>query len=232
MEYWNYPLIELRWPSAQDPVKQSLHNGAHCLFWNPAATLDNIKTNQRLQDICDWATRWLATDGPEEFARIEHNHYDLANLVKLNLWVRDIRVQGIVKPWLMLDQGDGSFLAGNGDSRLRCLERIPEIKTVPAFVATTSARANLYSDLEPVKSFDQFAALCNAVPGQEFLFRLTDSAAPYGMYWYEFNSNRTRNVTLGQDQAVAIVLKYFLDTGIREITPQWFDQDIDWRKYE
>lgn len=232
MEYWNNPIIELRWPNDRDPVAESLHNGAHCLFWNPQTPLDNIQTNQRLQDLCDWATRWLETDGPRAFAADPRNHYDLANLVKLNMWILDIRRQGIVKPWLMLDQGNGTYLAGNGDSRLRCLERIPEITSVAAFVSTTSQRADLYSGLLPVTSFDQFASLCGAEPGQEFLFRLTDDAAPYGMYWYEYNSERTRPVTLGQDAAVKTVLNYFLATGVTKITPEWFDQDIDWRMYE
>ena len=117
-------------------------------------------------------------DGIDNFIKDVRNHYDIANLVKLNMWIHDIRSQGIVKPWLMLDQGDGTFLAGTGDSRLRCLERIPEIQTVRAFISTRTERSHLYQGLEEVKTFDQFAQLCDAVPGQNFLFRFTNADAP------------------------------------------------------
>ena len=230
--YWNNPLIEVYWPGDIDPVKDSMHQGKHCLFWNPTARFDNILTNQRLDDLCGWAMEWLAYDGIDKFVAEQQNHYDIANLVKLNLWIHDIRAQGIVKPWLIQDQGDGTFLAGNGDSRLRCLERIPEIQTVPAFISVHADRANLYSDLEPVVSFDQFAQLCNARVGQQFLFRLTDQSAPYGMYWYEYNSDRTRSVTPGEMECVNMFKNYYCNqTSPVAITPKWFDSVINWHNY-
>lgn len=230
--YWNNPLIEANWPTLQtDPVAQAQHSGQHCLFWNPAARFDHIYTDQRLSDLCRWAMEWLSQDGIDGFAADARNHYDMANLVKLNLWIRDIRAQGIVKPWLILDQGDGTYLAGTGDSRLRCLERIPEIQTVPAFVSTHKDRAHLYQDLEPVQSFDRFAVLCGARVGQLFSFRLTDPAAPYGLYWYEYNSDRTRSVTPSQDHCVQAFVAYARRHQDLSITPEWFDQAIDWNQY-
>lgn len=230
--YWNNPLIECVWPnSGTDPVIMCEHQGTHCLFWNPTARIDNLTTNQRLADLCNWATQWLTQDGVNEFAADARNHYDIANLVKLNLWIHDIRVQGIVKPWLILDQGDGTFLAGTGESRLRCLERLPEIVSVPAFVSTAKSRAHLYSNLELVKNLDQFASLCNAKAGQLFSFRLTDQSAPYGMYWYEYNSDRTRSVTPSQDNCVKAFVAYATAHRTTEIRPQWFDQKIDWSLY-
>jgi hypothetical protein len=148
------------------------------------------------------------------------------------MWIHDIRRQGIVKPWLIQDLGDGSFQSGNGDSRLRCLERIPEIRTVSAFISTHASRAHLYSNLEPVDTFDRFAELCGAESGQEFLFRLTDADAPYGIDWYEYNSSRTRSVTPGEDQAVGMMTKYFAAHPEVNFTPEWFDQVIDWSQYQ
>lgn len=230
--YWNNPLIETRWPADIDPVVSSFHNGVHCLFYNPHASFENVKTQQTLTDLCNWANDWLSKVTVEEFVNHDQNHYDIANLVKLNLWIHDIRSQGIVKPWLMLDQGDGSFLAGTGDSRLRCLERIPEIKTVPAFVSTTTERKHLYQSLEEVKTFDQFARICSARMHKPFLFRLTDEHAPYGMYWYEYDSDLTRHVTPSQSQAVNQFYQYAkLHPGLL-ITPEWFDQQIPWDMYE
>jgi len=229
--YWNNPLIEVYWPGPIDPIKASLHQGRHCLFWNPVARFDNISTNQRLNDLCCWATQWLENDGIDQFIADPRNHYDIANLVKLNLWIHDIRAQGIVKPWLIQDQGDDTFIAGTGDSRLRCLERIPEIQTVTAFVSAHTDRSSLYSDLEPVLSFDQFAHLCNASVGQQFLFRLTDESAPYGLYWYEYNSDRTRAVTPGEMECVNMFANYYKRSAPRAITPQWFDTVINWSSY-
>ena len=139
-----------------------------------------------------------------------------------------IREQGIVKPWLLQDQGDGTFLAGTGDSRLRCLECMPEITTVPAFISTMSNRKHLYPGLEEITTFDRFAELCGADLGQLFTFRFTDSQAPYGLYWYEFNSSRTRSVTPSESQCLIWVEKYFKQHPHVRISPEWFDQDIDW----
>lgn len=227
--YWNNPLIELQWPSDRDPIAESLHNGTHCLFWNPTAKLDNVATQQRLADLCRWAMEWLETDGIDGFVADPRNHYDIANLVKLNMWIHDIQQQGIVKPWLLLDDGTGTFIPGTGDSRLRCLERIPTITAVPAFVSTTADRRHLYTELEEVTTFDRFAELCDATPGQLFLFRLTDDQAPYGLYWYEYNSSATRSVTPSESEAVQMFVNYYRQHPGTAITPEWFDQRIDWQ---
>lgn len=229
--YWNNPLIELQWPSDRDPIAESLHNGTHCLLWNPTAAFDKVVTQQKLKDLCKWANEWLETDGIDGFVADTRNHYDIANLVKLNMWIHDIRQQGIVKPWLLLDDGIGTFTAGTGDSRLRCLERIPSITTVPAFISTIASRRHLYADLEEVTTFDRFANLCSAKPGQLFLFRLTDAEAPYGIYWYEYNSDATRPVTPGELEAVQMFTNYYNQHLATKITPEWFDQLHDWHSY-
>jgi hypothetical protein len=228
--YWNNPLIEVTWPNARDPVVESFHNGSHCLFYNPNMTFDTVQTNQRLQDLCDWANTGLRA-GINEFVANHANHYDIANLIKINMWIADIKVQGIVKPWMMLDQGDGTYLAGTGDSRMRCLECIPEITHVPAFVSTRQDRAQWYANLEQITSFDRFAALCGAEPGQQFLFRLTDAMAPYGIYWYEYNTERTRSVTPGESWCVNTFANYAQHHPDLKINKLWFDTLIAWADY-
>lgn len=231
MEYWNNPLITVKLDTDRDPVIESFHNGRHCLFWNPASRFDNISTNQRLDDLIRWANEWLEHDGIDAFESEPRNRYDIANLTKLNMWIADIRQQGIVKPWLIQDQGDGTFVAGTGDSRLRCLEVMPEITSVPAFVSTSADRAHLYQDLEPVTSFAQFAQLCRAEPEVEFIFRLTDPTAPYGLYWYEYNTNRTRSVTPGEDQAVKMFVNYVKANPGFRVSRAWFSNAVDWNNY-
>ena len=225
--YWNNPLTETKWPSESDPFEgHDLH-----LFYNAHAEFDHITTNQRLQELCDWANRWLEYDGPEAFAADERNHYDMANLVKLNMWIADIRSQGIVKPWLILDEGDGTYLAGTGDSRLRCLECIPEIRTVQAFVSTCADRAHLYGHLEPVTTFDRFAELCGAQPNQQFLFKFTNVSRPYGLYWYEYASPRTRAVTPDQAWCVNTFVQYAQQHPELVISKQWFSELVDWQTF-
>ena len=228
--YWNNPLIEVTWPNSRDPVVESFHNGTHCLFYNPKMAFHTVQTNQRLQDLCNWANAGLST-GVHNFINDTKNHYDIANLVKLNMWIADIRTQGIVKPWMMQDQGDGTYLAGTGDSRLRCLECIPEMVTVPAFVSTRKDRAYFYTDLEQIHSFDRFAELCGAEPGQQFLFRLTDNAAPYGIYWYEYNAERTRSVTPGESWCVRTFARYAQQHSDLTISKSWFGQLQNWQTF-
>lgn len=229
--YWNNPLISAKLNSNRDPIIESFHNNQHCLFWNPAAKFDNITTNQHLIDLINWANTWLDTDGIELFTADARNHYDIANLVKLNMWSRDIRAQGIVKPWMILDCGDGTYLAGTGDSRLRCLEVLPEITHVPAFISTSTNRAHLYTDLEPVTNFPQFAQLCKADLSNEFLFRLTDPTAPYGIYWYEYNSSKTRAVTPSEQTAVSMFKNYITRNPSAKIDTGHFLMPINWQDF-
>ena len=228
--YWNNPLISLAWPNNRDPIAESFHNGTHCLYYNPQNKFNTVQTNQRLQDLCDWANAEL-DGGLQNFINNPNNYYDIANLVKLNMWIADIKQQGIVKPWMMLDQGDGTYLAGTGDSRLRCLECIPEIATVPAFISTRQERAWLYAGLEQIQCFDRFAELCAAESGQEFLFRLTDATAPYGIYWYEYNHERTRSITPSESWCVSTFANYAHQHPDLTITKDWFNQLKDWQTF-
>jgi hypothetical protein len=226
--YWNNPLIELTWPSNADPIAGSTNNGTHCLFFDPAYNFRTIEYKQTLNDLCNWAQERLV-DGHDQCFGDEQNWYDLANLVKLNMWIHSIREHGIVKPWLLLD--DNGITCGTGESRLRCLERIPDIATAPAFISTHQSRAHLYNHLKRVETFDQFAALCNATPGQQFLFRPTDAQAPFGLYWYEYNSDLTRAVTPSQDECLTMLRNYLELHPEIEITPEWFDSIINWDQY-
>lgn len=232
MEYWNNPLIKTCWPGETDPIVDSLHGGTHCIFYNPAGTFDYISTNQRLGDICNWANERIKYDGHNGFLTDAKNFYDIANIIKLNMWVGDIKQQGIVKPWLVQDLGDGTYIAGTGDSRLRALERIPEITRAPMFISTHVDRKHLYKGLEVITTFDRFAELCGATAGQLFLFRLTDPTAPYGLYWYEYDSSRTRAVTPGEAECVSMLTKYFAEHPDTQITPEWFDLEINWTDYK
>jgi hypothetical protein len=229
--YWNNPRIELTYPSDQDPIQDSFHNGVHCLFYDPAVPKQQIRYKQTLQDICDWANNNIKTHGVNGFINNPANHYDIANIVKLNMWIDDIKKQGIVKPMLLFYDGEEKFGINNGESRLRALERIPAIGTMSAFVATRREHADRFDKLTPVTTFEQFARLCGAVDRQPFLFTLTDPQAPYGLYWYEYDSDLTRPVTPGEEASVGALHSYLTQHSRIEFTPQWFDTLIPWANY-
>jgi len=229
--YCNNPLIEIKWPSNLDPIADCLHGGNHCLFYNPTFDQGQIQYRQSLQDLCDWANQLINTQGIEQFLQNPKNHYDIANLVKLNMWIDDIRIQGIVKP-MLVSYADNQYIAANGESRLRALECVPKITSVTAFINTGFKNRDQFSHLELVTTFDQFAQLCGAVKGQNFLFRLTDAQAPYGLDWYEYDSQRTAPVTPGEEYCVGAVTAYLEQHPDTVFTIDWFSRLVDWNQYK
>jgi hypothetical protein len=194
--------------------------------------VDQIRYQQTLQDICDWANRQIKTHGHQGFIANTANHYDIANIVKLNMWIADIQTQGIVKPMMLFYDGQDQYGINNGESRLRALERIPAIQTVRAFVSTGCQHKNRFDHLVPVTSFDQFATLCGAVVGQQFLFTLTDPSAPYGIFWYEYNSAKTSAVTPGEPWCVDAMQGWLQQHPACVFTPEWFDILRPWADYK
>jgi hypothetical protein len=229
--YWNNPTIKLTYPSDQDPIAQSTHSGAHCLFHDPAVPRHSIRYRQTLQDICDWANEYIRRSGAATFVADPRNHYDIANIVKLNMWIADIRAQGIVKPMMLFYDGEAKFGINNGESRLRALERVGTVMTMNSFISTRTEHKNHFAHLTEVTSFAQFAQICGAVDGQEFQFTLTDPAAPYGIFWYEYDSERTRLVTPGEKSCVTALDQYLQQHPTVEFTPEWFDTLIAWDQY-
>jgi hypothetical protein len=230
--YWNNPVIKITWPAELDPIKQSLHNDQHCLFYDPAVDKTLIRSNQSLQDLCDWVNARVQSLGWQEFTQDQRNHYEIANLVKLNLWVHDLPVNGSVKPMLLHYIGQPQYNTGTGESRLRSLQRVPQISTVSAFVSTHVQHSRKFDHLESITTFQRFAEICQAVSGQQFLFRLTDSNAPYGLEWYEYNSEKTANITPGQDYCVAVMNRYIQTHPETCFSPEWFDTVINWSHYQ
>ena len=229
--YWNNPLINLTWPNERDPIVESYHNGCHCVFYNPAVDKHAIHNTHTLQDLCDWANTGIARHGWVDFLADTKNHHDLAKLVKLNLLVRDLLIQGSVKPMLLTYTGgkfNSNFDSGTGASRLRAMERIPSMQTVAAFITTSAGRRSEFQHLEEVTTFDRFAELCQAVTGQHFLFRLTDPTAPFGLDWYEYDSGLTASVTPGEVECLTAINSYFQKNTHIKFHPEWFESAIEW----
>lgn len=236
MNYWNNPIKTSiwptdAWPSTNDVIVKSLHYGSHCLYHDPEFDHKKIVYKQKLRDLCDWINQSVDDVGVDSFLSDIQNHYDIANIVKLNMWIADIQNQGIVKPMLVTYDGN-TYSAANGESRLRCLEILPNITSVTAIITTSAIFKEQFAHLERVNTFDHFAKICHAVNGQEFLFRLTDYSAIHGLDWYEYNSQKTTNVTPGQDYCVAAVTAYLQKHPDTQFTPEWFANPVDWNQYK
>jgi hypothetical protein len=230
--YWNNPTINLTYPTNQDPIKDSFHGGVHCLFYDPAIDKTQIHYKQTLQHICDWANFAIHDFGIDGFIQEQRNWYDIANIVKLNMWIDDIKKQGVVKPILTYYDGNEKLGINNGESRLRALERISDIDTLSGFISTTVTHADRFSHLKRVYTFKEFAEICQAVDQQKFMFTFTDPAAPYGIFWYEYDSERTRIVTPGEPYCVEVLHLYLQQNPDTKFTLGWFDTLIDWNYYK
>ena len=229
--YWNNPLIQCEWPGPVDPVSQSFHKGQHCLFYDPSFEHRQVKYQQSLIDLGSWANRCIDKVGVDKFFDNPTNHYDIANLVKLNLWIADIQQQGIVKP-MLINFANNVYTCATGESRLRALECLPNTRSVVAFIGTHNCNKHLFEHLQPVNDFNHFASLCGAVSGQKFLFRLTDKQADYGIDWFEYDSNRTVSVTPGQNYCVAVLKNYLLTSPNTIFDHNWFRCLVDWQFFE
>jgi len=230
--YWNNPTIEVKYPSDRDPVAESLHNGTHCLFYNPKLDKTTIGYTQSLNDICDWANRCIRDTGLDGFINNPQNHYDIANIVKLNMWIDDIIKQGIVKPMNLFYDGKEKYGINNGESRLRAAERIPGLDNIPAFIGCHHKFAENFSHLENVTSFNRFAEICGASVGDQFLFTLTDPEALFGIFWYEYASPKTAPVTPSEQYCVKALHNYLTQHPDTVFTPEWFDTLVDWADYK
>ena len=225
-EYWRNPQIIYT-----QPTNESIVTDPHCLFYDPSVPVEAIK-HQTLQDLCTWANENIAEYGLESFYTTPRNYYDLANLVKFNMWIKDIQAQGIVKPMLLNYTGNWIYDTNTGESRLRCLEIIPHIKTVTALITTHKKYADRFTHLLEIKNIDQLFELCNTPVGTEYTFRFTDKEAPYGIEWFEYSSEKTSNCMLADDLCIEAIQNYLKEHPLAVFSPDWFSTAVDWNLYK
>lgn len=221
--YWNNPIVTATVASGLDPVANSMHQGQHCLFYDPAVPIASMVKLISLQDTCDLANQWLrdphSIDSAGDIDKV-------ANAVRINQYVHSLSQHGNFKPMLLNFAGTWPLSASTGGSRVMAAERC-NITAFSAFVATHRRHAQQFADLEPVTTLAQFAALCGADAHTEFYFRLTDADAAWGLDWYEAALAHTSVPNNAQ-------CLQWLDSYIKsqpsdfEFTPQWFDLLIDW----
>ena len=149
MEYWTnpketYSQTVLPYPKETDPIVKSLHQGEHCLFYDPGVIKSRIDYKPTVQDQCDFMNS----------QDIWQDKYRVATVVKLNIFVADIKKQGIVKPVMLYYNGEEKFGINTGENRMRAIERIPSITHVESFISTHRKHADKFSHLPYIENFE------------------------------------------------------------------------------
>ena len=148
MEYWQYPKIQysqtvLPYPLDNDPIRASSHSGKHVLFYDPGVHKARIRYAYATttQDQCDWLNNndiWQDT-------------FRVASVVKLNIYVEDIKRQGVVKPMLLYYDGNEKFGGHTGENRMRASELMPELEFFESFITTHKDHADHFKHLPQIE---------------------------------------------------------------------------------
>ena len=226
MEYWQYPKIQcthtvLPHGPETDPIVAGEHNGKHVLFYDPAVHKARIHYNRTIQEQCDWLNT----------KNIWYDTFRITTIVKLNIYIDDIKGQGVVKPMLLYYDGNEKFGLHTGENRMRASELIPELDQFESFITTHIRHADKFSHLPYIENFEQFTEICRTPIGCQYQFTLTDKDAPYGMYWIEYDSEKTRAVTPGYEWCEKVMQNYLQANDIT-FTPAWFNTLVNWKDYE
>jgi hypothetical protein len=230
--YWNNPIETIDYPSDSDIIFKATHNGQHVLYYDPEVSINHVAKQTHLQELCDWANNVIQQNGRQNFTKDESNHYDCANLVKINQMVDSLACHGSVKPMLLFFTGNYPYTTGTGDTRLRAFERLPYISTVSGIISTHTNYREKFSHLKEIKTLDDFAQCFKATPGSQFLIRLTDSQAPYGIDWYEYALHDSAVSVPSWDFCLSAIQNYINQQPVDfEFTVEWFDQLVNWSAY-
>jgi len=230
--YWNNPIETVKYPGMSDVIFKSQHQGQHCLFYNPQVPVDHIAKQTQLQHLCDWANSQMSVHGRSDFVADPRRHYDAANLVKINQMVHSVQQHGSVKPMLLFYTGSVPYATGTGDTRLRAIERVPAITHVSGIISTHSRYRSEFAHLREIHTLEDFAQCFDAPQGSEFLIRLTDAQADWGMDWYEYVLNNTSVGVPDWGFCLSAIQNYIMQQPDNfEFTVAWFDQVIAWADY-
>lgn len=230
--YWNNPIETVDYPGDSDIIFNATHGGEHVLYYNPTVAIDQIAKQTYLQDLCNWANAIILQYGKINFTSDKQRHYDCANLVKINQMVDSLSKHGSVKPMLLFYTGALPYSTGTGDTRLRALERLPQITTVSGIISTHSKYRSYFKHLKEIRTLDDFAKCFSASPGSQFLIRLTDDHAPYGIDWYEYILYDNNIVVPEWTFCLSAIQNYVnQQTDNFKFTVEWFDHLVDWSMY-
>ena len=218
--YWNNPIVKIT-----NLIQPSVD---HRLFYCNTFQINQIRSQQTLSQLCKMANCRLEQYSKNEFTNDVNSHDFISNIVKINLMIGTIKEFGCVKPMLLQYHGNMPMTPGTGDSRLKAIECIPKITTVPVIISTHQKYSYLFSHYEQIDSIDQLKQVCNTEA--DFYVRFTDKLAEYGIDWFEYSVDKLAVPTT--EWCLTVLQNYInAQSDTFKFVPSWFKNLIDWQQY-
>lgn len=214
-----------------DPLAQHLDQGQHALFYDPCVPLENILKLDTLDELINIANERLDYYGPGMFTNFDQcneisNQDQIANIVRVNLFVHSLKAQGNVKPCILHYNGTLPYGAGNGGSRLMALECVSNISTISAFISMPIELAQNFAHLRQIHSVNDMLDIFNSPERTKFYFKFTYDANAHGLEWYEVD---LATVRVPNNQQCLDLLQEYVDSrpGFK-FTKLWFEENHHW----
>lgn len=214
-----------------DPIAEIFKESNTTLLFSSSVPLDDITPSFTLQELCDKANDQILWNGVESFIAKDHSrpNFDTNQFVKINQLYQDFLLENNKKPFLL--SFNNGLTTVTGDTRIRALELVSNIKCVSAFIQVDTDKSVLIDYALPVTTFKQFAECCNVPIGTPFFFTKSTSGS---LDWYEVHAE-TKIPCAGQtfrkfcQQAI---YNYLLSQPRDfKFTTEWFKQSINWNDY-
>jgi hypothetical protein len=220
--YWNNPIVKIT-----NLIQPSID---HQLFYCNNFPINQIQPQQTLSQLCKMANYRLEYYPKNEFIKDINCRDFVSNIVKINLMVNTIKEFGCVKPMLLQYRGSMPMIAGTGDSRLKAIECILEITTVPAIISTHQKYSQVFSHYTAIHSIDQLRYICNVNLNTDFYVRFTDEFADYGIDWVEYSVD---TVTVPDIEWCLIAMQNYINeqSYTFRFTIDWFKNLVNWKLY-
>ena len=219
--YWANPIIKITTLDQPSPD--------HRLFYCHNVPVSQIQPLQTLQQLCDLANQRLDKCSKNEFTNDTDSHDFVTNIVKINQMVTSLKQHGCVKPMLLHYCGSMPMISGTGDSRLKALECVSDIISVPAIISTHQKYRLPFEQYQHIQTLDQLKHVCG-VTHSEFYFQFTDQSADYGVEWFEYEND---TVPVPDTSWCLTVIQNYIDlqSSTFRFSKTWFENFIDWQLY-
>jgi hypothetical protein len=116
-----------------------------------------------------------------------------------------------------------------GDSRLKAIECIPEITSVPAIITTHQKYSYMFTHCEQIDSLEQFKQTCKTE--SDFYVRYTEQSSEYGLDWFEYSEDK---VTVPDTEWCLHLIQNYINNQSDNFrfSTDWFKNTIVWDLYK
>jgi len=211
-----------------DPIVLGTHNGKYKFYYKKQVAVDLIDARYPLSQLIELANNDIENLGVSAFEY--QSNYDMAQFVKTNLIYHSIKNIGIIKPFLLQQQGN-RFETVTGCTRRRALSLLPEITHVSAILC-------LYSDTQvddtyiEIKNFNDFCSVVDeATTGTHVWFRVAAPESDLGLDWFEISIDNDTGLVGPEFRTQCILkIKEYLarQSNTFRFSTAWFTEHHNW----